>query len=65
MQTMARKAKPRQRTDQEFERRTITLPPDLDQKLQAMATQEDRPVSNLIARICREWFAMQEAKAKK
>ncbi len=68
MQAMARKAKKREQAQGEepaFQRRTVTLPPEIDARLVAMAENEDRPVSNLLARICREWFAAQDAKGKK
>ncbi len=65
MVTMARKNKKREYgtgEDAAFQRRTVTLPPEIDSRLVAMAKAEDRPVSNLLARICREWFAAQDAK---
>jgi hypothetical protein len=61
---MPPRPKKRQRSE-EFERRTITLPPDLDAKLEALAEQESRPVSNLIAHICREWLAAREKNHQK
>ena len=64
MRLMPPRSKKRVRSE-EFERRTITLPPDIDAKLEALAIKEDRPVSNLIARICREWLDSRERDEKR
>ncbi len=68
MVTMGRKAKVREHptgAEPVYQRRTVTLPPEIDAKLVEMAKLEDRPVSNLLARICREWFISHESRSKK
>ena len=58
-------ARPKKRTrTADYERRTITLPPDIDARLEELAEREDRPVSNLIARICREWLDSHDKRSK-